>query len=37
MTYEEIITKVRDTFKGTTVSKIKEHLAYQFMICKHYR
>ncbi|MBQ4283829.1 MAG: SCP2 sterol-binding domain-containing protein [Lachnospira sp.] len=32
MTYEEIITKVRDTFEGTNVSKIKEHLAYQFNI-----
>ena len=32
MTYEEIITKVRETFKGTDVSMIKEHLAYQFNI-----
>ncbi len=32
MTYQEIITKVRETFKGTDVSMIKEHLAYQFNI-----
>ncbi len=32
MTYEEIVTKVRDTFKEANVSKIKEHLAYQFNI-----
>lgn len=30
MTYEEIVTKVRDMFKDTDVSMIKEHLAYQF-------
>ena len=32
MTYEEIVTKVRETFKDADVSKIKEHLAYQFNI-----
>lgn len=32
MTYEEIITKVRDAFKDTDVSMISEHLAYQFNI-----
>ncbi len=32
MTYEEIVTKVHDTFEGTDVSKVKEHLAYQFNI-----
>ena len=32
MTYEEIVAKVRDTFKDADVSKIKEHLAYQFNI-----
>ena len=32
MTYEEIVTKVRNTFKDADVSKIKEHLAYQFNI-----
>lgn len=32
MTYQEIITKVRETFRGTDVSMIKEHLAYQFNI-----
>lgn len=32
MTYEEIVEKVRDTFKDADVSKIDEHLAYQFNI-----
>ena len=32
MTYEEIITKVRNTFKDADVSKINQHLAYQFNI-----
>ena len=32
MTYEEIVTKVRDMFKDTDVSMINEHLAYQFNI-----
>ncbi len=32
MTYEEIVTKVRKTFKDADVSKIGEHLAYQFNI-----
>ena len=32
MTYEEIVDKVRDTFKDTDVSMISEHLAYQFNI-----
>lgn len=32
MTYEEIVAKVRKTFKKTDVSKIDEHLAYQFNI-----
>jgi len=32
MTYEEIVAKVRKTFKDADVSKIKEHLAYQFNI-----
>lgn len=32
MTYEEIVTKVRETIKDADVSKIKEHLAYQFNI-----
>lgn len=32
MTYEEIVEKVRDMFKDADVSKIDEHLAYQFNI-----
>ena len=32
MTYEEIVEKVRDVFKDADVSKIDEHLAYQFNI-----
>ncbi len=32
MTYEEIVSKVRSTFKNTDVSNINEHLAYQFNI-----
>ena len=32
MTYEEIVSKVRDSFKDADVSKIEEHLAYQFNI-----
>ena len=32
MTYEEIVSKVRDTFKDVDVSMINEHLAYQFNI-----
>ena len=32
MTYEEIVEKVRDIFKDADVSKIDEHLAYQFNI-----
>lgn len=32
MTYEEIVEKVRETFKDADVSKIDEHLAYQFNI-----
>ncbi len=32
MTYEEIVAKVRKTFKNTDVSNINEHLAYQFNI-----
>jgi len=32
MTYEEIVEKVRKTFKKTDVSGISEHLAYQFNI-----
>ena len=32
MTYEEIVEKVRDTFKNADVSMIDEHLAYQFTI-----
>ncbi len=28
MTYEEIVTKVRNTFKNADVSKIEVHLAY---------
>lgn len=32
MTYEEIVGKVRETFEGVDVSKIDEHLAYQFNI-----
>lgn len=32
MTYEEIVAKVRKTFKNTDVSMIDEHLAYQFNI-----
>jgi len=32
MTYEEIVGKVRETFEGADVSKIDEHLAYQFNI-----
>lgn len=32
MTYEEIVTKVRNTFKDADVSKINQHLAYQFNI-----
>ena len=32
MTYEEIVTKVRDIFKDADVSKVDEHLAYQFNI-----
>lgn len=32
MTYEEIVTKVRNTFKDADVSKIDQHLAYQFNI-----
>ncbi len=32
MTYEEIVTKVRNTFKDADVSKIQGHLAYQFNI-----
>lgn len=32
MTYEEIVAKVRDTFGDADVSKIEEHLAYQFNI-----
>ncbi len=32
MTFEEIVTKVRATFKNADVSGIKEHLAYQFDI-----
>lgn len=32
MTYEEIVTKVKDTFKDADVSKVNEHLAYQFNI-----
>lgn len=32
MTYEEIVTKVRNTFKDADISKINQHLAYQFNI-----
>lgn len=32
MTYEEIVSKVREIFKGADVSKVNEHLAYQFNI-----
>lgn len=32
MTYEEIVAKVRKTFADADVSKIDEHLAYQFNI-----
>ncbi len=32
MKYEEIVEKVRKTFKNTDVSMIEEHLAYQFNI-----
>lgn len=32
MTFEEIVAKVRATFKNADVSGIKEHLAYQFDI-----
>lgn len=32
MSYEEIVTKVRNTFKDADVSKINQHLAYQFNI-----
>lgn len=32
MTYEEIVAKVRETFGDADVSKIDEHLAYQFNI-----
>lgn len=32
MTYEEIVEKVRETFKDADVSGINEHLAYQFNI-----
>lgn len=32
MTYEEIVAKVREIFKGADVSKVNEHLAYQFNI-----
>lgn len=32
MTYEEIFQTVKDKFKGADVSKIQEHLAFQFNI-----
>lgn len=32
MTYEEILAKVKELFQGADVSKIDEHLAYQFNI-----
>lgn len=32
MTYEEVFQQFKDRFKDTDVSKIKEHLAYQFDI-----
>lgn len=32
MTYEEIVAKVREIFKNADVSKVDEHLAYQFNI-----
>lgn len=32
MTYEEIVMKVRNTFKDADVSRIDQHLAYQFNI-----
>lgn len=32
MTYEEIVSKVRDIFSGADVSSVGEHLAYQFNI-----
>lgn len=32
MTYEEIVAKVKETFKDADVSGIGEHLAYQFNI-----
>lgn len=32
MTYEEVFQQFKDRFKDTDVSKIKEHLAYQFNI-----
>lgn len=32
MTYDEVFTKFKDMFKDADVSKVKEHLAYQFNI-----
>lgn len=32
MTYEQIVEKVRKQFKDADVSKVNEHLAYQFNI-----
>lgn len=32
MTYEEVFEKFKDMFKDTDVSKVQEHLAYQFTI-----
>ncbi|MCM1180294.1 MAG: SCP2 sterol-binding domain-containing protein [Clostridium sp.] len=32
MTYEEIFDKFKEQFKDTDVSKVNEHLAYQFNI-----
>lgn len=32
MTYEDIVAKVREEFADADVSKIEEHLAYQFNI-----
>lgn len=32
MTYEQIVEKVRKQFQGADVSKVDEHLAYQFNI-----
>ena len=32
MTYTEMFSKVKDMFAGVDVSRIKEHLAYQFNV-----